>query len=74
MAKRVNIKRFRKLAQGARRCVWSTPEEAIELMGDRGEGEFLAYASPQRILAMLDELEALRALHDAPPEAEKPAA
>lgn len=60
MPRKVNIKKFRRIAKGAKRCVWPTREEAVKLMGDEGEGRFIEHASPDRILRLLDEVSALR--------------
>jgi hypothetical protein len=59
--KKVNTAKFRKLAKGAMRCVWVTREEAVKLMGDRGEGHYIEHASPDRVLRLLEEVESLRA-------------
>jgi hypothetical protein len=59
--KKVNVEKFRKLAKGAMRCVWVTREEAVKLMGDRGEGDYIEHASPDRVLRLLDEVDTLRA-------------
>jgi hypothetical protein len=59
--KKINVEKFRKLAKGAMRCVWVTRDEAVGLMGDRGEGHYIEHASPDRVLRLLDEVETLRA-------------
>jgi hypothetical protein len=61
MPRRVNIPKFRRLAQSASRCVWPTQEEATNLLGSSAEGRYVEHASPARLLHMLDELESLRA-------------
>lgn len=48
------------LAKGAMRCYWGDSAEWENVCGDRGEGEYIAACNPERMLALIAEMRALR--------------